>query len=173
LDSQRLTVDIRESALRPGERDERVFDLEFAPIQLGGQSYQAVLQGDGVVLTVERVSGGYLVSVAVRASVYGPCFRCLKEGRFEASADEQEFVPTNPGDVGESERSPFIDGFFVDVPGFAREALILSLPGKILCREDCPGLCPSCGKDLGEGPCECDLAVDVRWEKLRDLKLPE
>ena len=60
----------------------------------------------------------------------------------------------------------------VDVAGLAREALILGLPAQILCREDCPGLCPTCGQDLHSGTCSCQaVPSDPRWERLKDLRL--
>ena len=52
-----------------------------------------------------------------------------------------------------------------------REALLLSLPAKPVCREDCRGLCPQCGKKLGDQPCGCTKKeMDPRWEKLVKLK---
>jgi uncharacterized protein len=51
-----------------------------------------------------------------------------------------------------------------------REELILDMPIKLLCREDCKGLCSKCGADLNEGACGCPGApVDRRWGPLRNL----
>ena len=51
-----------------------------------------------------------------------------------------------------------------------REQVLLSLPAKTLCREDCKGLCPRCGRDLNSEPCACDTApADPRWTALSDL----
>jgi uncharacterized protein len=53
-----------------------------------------------------------------------------------------------------------------------KEALVLSLPLKPLCKEDCKGICPACGKDLNVAPCTCHKdTIDPRWEDL--LKLSE
>ncbi|MBI4499711.1 MAG: DUF177 domain-containing protein [Gemmatimonadetes bacterium] len=52
-----------------------------------------------------------------------------------------------------------------------REELILAMPEYVLCRENCAGLCPQCGKDLNEGPCECQpVSTDPRWAKLEALQ---
>jgi uncharacterized protein len=60
----------------------------------------------------------------------------------------------------------------VDLEPLARESLILDLPLVPLCREDCRGLCPTCGKDLNEGHCGClPAAADVRWAALDVLRL--
>lgn len=52
----------------------------------------------------------------------------------------------------------------------AREDILLELPTKFLCREDCRGICPKCGKNLNEGPCGCDLqTADARFDVLKNL----
>ena len=53
-------------------------------------------------------------------------------------------------------------------------ALLVALPLKPLCREDCAGLCPQCGANLNEGPCGCEPDTeDDRWAALRELKLED
>ena len=68
-----------------------------------------------------------------------------------------------------------IDDFIVipdmvlDLDALSREDLLLDLPSKVLCREDCKGICPQCGKNLNEGPCNCKEPVDPRLEGLLSL----
>jgi uncharacterized protein len=51
-----------------------------------------------------------------------------------------------------------------------REELLLAAPRYVLCREECKGFCPQCGKDLNDGPCGCARAADARWHPLQALK---
>ena len=51
-----------------------------------------------------------------------------------------------------------------------RDYALLSVPMKKLCREDCKGLCYTCGKNLNEDPCDCGKQADPRWQPLVDLK---
>jgi uncharacterized protein len=52
-----------------------------------------------------------------------------------------------------------------------REQVLLALPLKVTCREDCKGLCVHCGKNLNEGPCPCSPAIeDPRWTALREIR---
>jgi uncharacterized protein len=52
-----------------------------------------------------------------------------------------------------------------------REQVLLAAPVKVVCRENCKGICAQCGKNLNEGACDCAPAVaDPRWHALRDLK---
>lgn len=67
------------------------------------------------------------------------------------------------------------DGYIVipdmvlDLDMLAREDLLLGLPSKVLCKEDCKGLCPQCGKNLNDGPCDCKEPVDPRLAGLLSL----
>src|SRR5262245_30760485 len=64
------------------------------------------------------------------------------------------------------------DATEIDVTPAVREELVLAAPQYVLCRDDCKGLCPQCGKDLNAGgaPCDCTPAVDARWQPLKALK---
>jgi len=58
----------------------------------------------------------------------------------------------------------------VDLNPYIEENLILSIPMKMLCREDCKGICPGCGADLNHEVCRCGRSeIDPRWKKLKDL----
>ena len=60
----------------------------------------------------------------------------------------------------------------VDITELVRDTFLASLPIQNLCREDCKGLCPVCGKNLNDGDCECDrLNLDPRLATLKDFKL--
>jgi uncharacterized protein len=64
-----------------------------------------------------------------------------------------------------------IEGNELDLTEVAREQILLNLPETVLCREDCRGICPTCGKDLNEGDCSCGGGeIDPRWAALKDLK---
>ena len=148
-----------------------IYPLELAPIVLGGAEYRVLVPG-GVHVAVDRVTGGYLVSVALGAKVYGPCARCLSEAVLEVHAEQQEFAPTAKEGWEETDASAFIKDLVVDVDGLAREALVLALPAQVVCSAACRGLCALCGKDLNKGPCGCaEEEIDERWSRLKDLDL--
>jgi uncharacterized protein len=67
--------------------------------------------------------------------------------------------------------SPYVTDEELDVAAWARDALALALPAQILCRPDCAGLCPKCGRNLNDEPHEHEPEPDPRWAKLRELKL--
>ncbi len=168
-----MILDLHDLALRAGDRFESSFPLQMAPLVLGGVSYQVLVPGD-VSVVVQRVAGGFLVDISLRARIYGPCARCLEEAVVEVDTRQQEFVPTAEDGWEESVLSAFVDGLVVDVDGLAREALVLSVPGRVLCTDSCKGLCPQCGQDLNRGACKCgEDDTDARWNKLKNLRLED
>ncbi len=74
---------------------------------------------------------------------------------------------------GEELQSPYVTDEQLDLGAWAHDAFALAAPAKVLCREDCAGLCPVCAADLNEaGPEHShESAPDPRWAKLRELKL--
>ncbi|HEV3054330.1 MAG TPA: DUF177 domain-containing protein, partial [Solirubrobacteraceae bacterium] len=78
---------------------------------------------------------------------------------------------SQPG-AGEELESPYVDGGVLELGAWARDALALALPAQMLCRPDCPGLCPVCGVSLNEaGPDHHhESPPDPRWAKLSELR---
>jgi uncharacterized protein len=114
--------------------------------------------------------GGYALRLRLSAMLEGPCMRCLKQAspRIDVEAREVD----RPG-AGEELDSPYVTDETLDLAAWARDALVLALPAKVLCREACAGLCPTCAADLNEaGPDHHhEAAPDPRWAKLGELRL--
>ncbi len=168
-----MFLDLNGLSLRGGDRFEQTYAIDVAPLTIGGARHEVLVPG-GVVVTVDKVAGGFLVNVSAGAKIYGPCARCLREVALDVRAQQQEFAPTAKDGWEESELSPFIEDLVVDVFGLANEAIVLAVPAQIVCALECKGLCPLCGRDLNEGPCGCASEEPPgRWAKLRDLKLDD
>jgi uncharacterized protein len=187
--------------LSPGEGRRLTLMVAIEPLLLGSERYTAAsisassstcdddaqmddassAEGDAspdgepaqvpVELSISRMSGGgYALRLRFSAAVRGPCMRCLRDAcpRVEVQTREVD----RPGG-GDELDSPYVHEETLDLAGWARDAFALALPVKILCREDCAGLCPVCAADLSDaGPRHRhELAPDPRWAKLRELKL--
>jgi len=106
------------------------------------------------------------------------CARCARAFPFRLEAEVLVFSDRRGSDVPEDEEALeregdvlYHDGIELDLDEPLRQALILEVPVVQLCRPDCRGLCPHCGRDLNEGPCSCaPPAGDPRWEGLKSLK---
>ena len=89
--------------------------------------------------------------------------RCLDPAQVEAAVDAREIDQRETDD--EELRSPYVEGEELDVGRWAHDAAILALPipVRILCRDDCAGLCPVCGANWNQTTCACER----RWEDPR------
>jgi uncharacterized protein len=96
--------------------------------------------------------------------------RCLAFAEVERRASAREFHDPDAPQADEL-RSDYVTSDHLDVGAWARDAIALELPEQILCRSDCAGLCPVCGKDLNVEPHEhTDREPDPRWAALGELR---
>ncbi len=129
---------------------------------------------------VERVKQDIRINGRIAARVQMACSRCLLP--YEERLDEPFEVIYLPGVADEKKSLEEIEleeedlnvsyyhEEFISVTDLIREQLLLMLPIKPLCRENCKGLCPSCGKDLNEGTCQCSIETgDPRLSALKKL----
>jgi uncharacterized protein len=161
---------LRQLKLRRGEeyRDEIQLDLE--PFEFGGQRYLPVPDTVPAELAITKASTGMVFQLAFRARLHGPCVRCLDDAVLELPIAAREYQATNPDGVDEL-RTPYVDDDKLDLAAWARDAVALALPDKILCRPDCAGLCPDCGKNLNDEPhTHEDVPTDSRWAALESLR---
>jgi uncharacterized protein len=172
------THDFNLGALRLSSGEGRRLELSVViePLMLGGEPYGAEpVDRDSprvpVVLDVSRMMGvGYALRLRFSAALTGACMRCLKQASPRVDVDAREV--DRPGE-GEELESPYVSDETLDLAAWARDAFVLAMPSKVLCREDCAGLCPICAADLNEAGPEHrhEAAPDPRWAKLRELKL--
>jgi uncharacterized protein len=164
------SIDLRRLRLRPGEvRRERV-DVELDPFLLGGQRYEAHPASVPVDVEITQASGARVFDLRLHAKLAGPCMRCLGYAEVEVDTKAREFHdPAAP--AADALHSDYVSEDQLDVGAWARDAIALALPEQILCRPDCAGLCPVCGKDLNVEPHEhADDRLDPRWEALESLR---
>ncbi len=128
-----------------------------------------------VELTVSKSQDQLVCRGKARTSVKLECSRCLAEYEESLSSDLDFVIDlagnlegTNSEEGGYFVADPALAFFEID--GLVREAIILSLPLKPLCSEDCKGLCPICGTDLNRSQCNCvKEKTDPRWDQLKGL----
>ncbi len=162
--------DLGRLSLSPGEGRKLELAVRLEGFSFGGQEYRAEPREVPVRLDVSRMTGsGYSLRLRLEAALTGPCMRCLGAAQPSIEVDAREVDQPGGGDELDS---PYVNGEEeLDLNGWARDALALALPAQIVCRDDCAGLCPQCGKNLNEEPHEHEREPDPRWSKLRELKL--
>jgi uncharacterized protein len=155
------------------------FDLKLAPedLELSDESFS--FSGPvQVSLRISRSIETFTIEGAIHCPTTGECCRCLEpvEQSVEASmrllmqrkqaseeeleaVEDQEFEILDPG------------AREIDLKAFIREDIILELPPRVFCAEDCKGLCPQCGLDLNKGLCSCREGTgDARWAALGKIE---
>ncbi len=130
-------------------------------------------------LRVYRAGETFTLTGQLRWVVTGECYRCLAPAtaaqavsvrlviqRRRAAVDEQRAVAE---DDEAALCDPGVQAF--DLRPWLREIILVESPIRIACREACPGLCPTCGSDLNQGPCPCNTApADPRWAALKEVR---
>ena len=164
------SLDLRTLRLRPGEVRQQTLDVVLEPFVLGGQRYEAVPATIPVALEISQASGATVFDMQLEAHLTGACMRCLGFAEVVARVRAREFHDFDAPAADEL-HSDYVANDHLELGAWARDAVALELPEQILCREDCAGLCPVCGKDLNVEPHEhLEREPDPRWAALEGLK---
>lgn len=119
-------------------------------------------------LHLSRTSRGILVQGELASRRHAECGRCLDEVTVELETPIEELYvyPPEP----DAEFTVADDGI-LDLAPLLREEMLLGMPINVLCKPDCAGLCPNCGQNLNDGPCDCGQDdIDPRFAALKALK---
>lgn len=130
---------------------------------------EAIATAEGVAVHV-RLSGQALLRCARCQEIFPYRLRVSFAEHFRPGAPAAEPAALQ----GEEGEVPYVtyQGDSIDLEEVIRQHALLSLPMKPLCRAECRGLCPTCGKNLNEGPCSCEPEeADPRWAPLRVIRL--
>jgi len=178
-----MFLDIKELELHPLD-----FEEEFQPdvIDLGGEARQRTpLKTSGRAEVVEEHHGKHEIIKDIRlrgrlsAGLELQCARCLEPVKQDVDREFELLYRPLGADAGRDELSVtaaeaeigYYQGDGILLEDVLREQVLLALPLKITCREDCKGLCPHCGKNLNEEQCSCNVPMeDPRWAALKEIR---
>jgi len=133
-------------------------DLDF----FGVRPFQSGAEVKGEVV---KSAGGLLLEFAIDAALDALCASCGRSVKVRFYHKESAYL----GEGGEDNEHIAIEGGELDIEPVVRDAVVLNMETRILCGEDCKGVCPKCGANLNDGPCTCPRGIDPRFEKLRGL----
>ena len=155
-------VFLTEDEIQNAEYDLDLHDLEFN----GTAPFKTPVR---VSAKAENRAGVVDLAVTAAFDYTAPCDRCGEETITPFVSSFNHTVVQSL--VGENE-SDYIEApdFVIELDAAVTADILLELPAKHLCKEDCKGLCPKCGKNLNTGECGCDLReTDPRLEVLKSL----
>ena len=169
--------------------------IELANLEDGKDVFANTYQPEEMVLSDDRVRIVKPVAVSGKVRRSGAevfvtghletqaeieCDRCLKPLESVINTDfgveyitDSEYEASYAAELSEEDLAVSVfDGEAIDLDEMVKEQLLLSLPLRSLCREDCKGICPVCGADRNSTNCSCESSEgDPRWAALRNLKL--
>ena len=151
----------------PEMQEEVRFEMDLSDLDFGGS--KPVSRPVVVDCRLENKAGLLLCGMTLTTTLHCICDRC-GEAYDADKTTRYDCVLAEARESDESDDIILLDNDEVDVEELARDAFILDMDTKFLCSEDCRGLCPTCGKNLNEGPCGCrEDSGDPRMDVLRRL----
>jgi uncharacterized protein len=163
------SFDLRRVRLQPGEQFRTDLPIQLESLELGGQRYAPLPAEPDASLTLTRTAQGHVLELAFDARLDGPCVRCLEPASIDVPIRAREYHEKKA--ESEELQTPYLVDDRLDLSSWARDAVALALPDKILCAPDCAGLCAGCGANLNREPCACaPPEPDTRWGKLEELR---
>lgn len=189
----RLVVRTSDALATIGAAEELEGTLTVPDFRVGGRDFH-VEDGISYDLEATAISGAVLVTGETRARLSGQCDRCLGPAELDlvgevdalfseegAALDEGSDV-LDDGDGADDADFADEDGIYygtiandeMDLTDLVSSSIAIEIPFKVLCDPDCKGLCPRCGQNLNEGPCDCPERTDDDrnpFAVLRDLDL--
>ena len=119
---------------------------------------------------VRNTAGVLVMTGSIQTTIHGICDRCATEFDREIEFPLDVVLVTELANEENEDEWVFpLEGDSADLDDIVRTVFVLNLDSKLLCKEDCQGLCCRCGKNLNDGPCSCQKELDPRFAALKQL----
>ncbi len=119
---------------------------------------------------VRNTAGVLVMQGSIATTIHGICDRCASEFHRKVEFPIDVVLVTKlESEENEDEWVFPLEGDSADLDDIVRTVFVLNLDSKLLCKEDCKGLCPQCGKNLNDGPCNCRKELAPRFAALKQL----
>jgi uncharacterized protein len=151
-----MKIDVADAVRNEGEVYTAVYDGPFQSVDFMGDHFdfpnahveaEYLFDGEGV-----RTGGSF------SAEIKTACSRCLVEFEYPVEFQFSEYYKKQAGEEDEDEVYTY-ESDIIDLTKMLQDNIVLELPMKFLCREDCKGLCVVCGADLNKGECGCKTEI--------------
>ena len=168
-----MLINLTELFTREGKTNDYAVELDSREFQIP-QGICPVSDSKPVTFYIENVGDRTLVlSGEAEFTLMIPCDRCLEpvEVPFQLSIERTlDMNLTDEERIANLDEQPYLQGYNLDVDQLVRDELLLNLPMKVLCDEDCKGICNRCGANLNHETCDCDRSsLDPRMSVIQDI----
>lgn len=152
---------------------EDTIPVEMEMFRTGAGNFKIIRKTDANLRIVYDGGKKLTINGTCDVTVQIPCDRCLKEVDITIPLNFKKKVSVDTeceDQSDELDETNYIDGYNLDVEQLIYNELLVGWPTKILCRDDCKGICSVCGQNLNEGTCNCeDTGLDPRMSVIRDV----
>ena len=153
---------------RPGESVSFSTTVDLSDLRYGNSfPVSEPVRAEGVV---RNTAGVLMMKGSIETCIHGVCDRCARDFDREVSFPIDVVLVTELASEENEDEWVFpLEGDSADLDDIVRTVFVLNLDSKLLCKEDCKGLCCRCGKNLNDGPCNCQKELDPRFAALQQL----
>ncbi|MFI3212820.1 MAG: DUF177 domain-containing protein [Eubacteriales bacterium] len=169
-----MLVNLTDMFLSEGKTVTKQIDLEMQQFEMLGEKLE-IINKQPVELVISNLENGKVTAVAdTKLMVMLSCDRCLKDVEYKFQIHFSGIV-VSPEKISRNENrdeevQDFMEGYHLNVETLVSNEILMNWPMKILCQDDCKGICKMCGRDLNTGGCDCDTFVpDPRMAGLKDI----
>ena len=153
---------------RPGESIDFSVSVDLSDLQYGTSfpvSEPVLANG-----TVRNTAGVLVMTGSIQTCLHGVCDRCATDFLRDVEIPiDVVLVESLSNEENEDEWVFPLEGDSANLEEIVRTVFVLNVDSKMLCKEDCAGICCRCGKNLNDGPCGCQKELDPRFAALRQL----
>lgn len=168
-----MIIQLSEIMNVPGNEKILTVPIEMENFILADAVYPFVQKDSVMLRIVNRGNRKVLIEAKTDVSVAASCDRCLKDVIIPIHIEvekEIDFSKTEQQRTEDLDETNYVSGYDLDVDKLIYDEVLIGFPMKVLCNEDCKGLCKVCGANLNEGECGCDRAeLDPRMSAIRDI----
>lgn len=168
-----MLINLSELFTSEGKVKNYTLDMEMTQFQAPDGVYE-IADKKPVTIKVTNVGNRTLVlDGKAELSLMIPCGRCLEPVKTEFHLDIErtlDMSQTEEERIEDLDEQPYLEGYNLDIDMLVRDELVLNLPMKVLCDEDCRGICNRCGSNLNYVTCECDqTSLDPRMSVIQNI----
>lgn len=168
-----MLIDLNEILAETGKEKEYSLIIEADKFSVGELAYDFKDKKDIRIRLLNKGNKTISISCSINTVLLIPCSRCLKmtEVPIDISVDKDiDLKKTTEERKAELDECYFLQGMNFDTEVFVRDEILVNMPMKVLCSNDCKGICNKCGTNLNEGSCDCDTTeLDPRMSKILDV----
>ncbi len=147
--------------------------IDSNSFEINGNEYPISQKEDVIIRLTNLGNRKVLVEAKTNLELAVPCDRCLEDVKVPMEIDtakEINFALTEEQRAEDLDETSYVTGYDLDVDKLIYEEVLIGFPMKVLCSEDCEGICKVCGTNLNQGECGCDRTeLDPRMSAIRDI----